>query len=85
MSVRWWRPQSYYDEPGRGSLARDGGGVLMTQAIHTLDLFLSLTGLPKRVTGISRTSLHRMQGDDTAAALLQYDNGAVASLQATTA
>ena len=41
-SVRWWRPQSYYDEPGRGTLARDGGGVLITQAIHTLDLLLSL-------------------------------------------
>ena len=39
MTVPWWRPQSYYDEPGRGVLARDGGGVLMTQAIHTLDLF----------------------------------------------
>ena len=37
MAVPWWRPQSYYDEPGRGTLARDGGGVLLTQAIHTLD------------------------------------------------
>lgn len=85
VSVRWWRPQSYYDEPGRGTLARDGGGVLMTQAIHTLDLFLSLAGLPKSVTGLVRTGLHRMEAEDTAAALLQYDNGAVASLQATTA
>jgi predicted dehydrogenase len=42
VAVPWWRPQSYYDEPGRGTLARDGGGVLLTQAIHTLDLFLSL-------------------------------------------
>ena len=37
-SVRWWRPQSYYNEPGRGTLARDGGGVLITQAIHTLGM-----------------------------------------------
>ena len=44
VAVPWWRPQSYYDEPGRGTLARDGGGVLMTQAIHTLDLFLWLVG-----------------------------------------
>ena len=35
MMVPWWRPQSYYDEPGRGVKARDGGGVLITQAIHT--------------------------------------------------
>ena len=85
-AVRWWRPQSYYDEPGRGTLARDGGGVLITQAIHTLDLLLSFTGMPARVTGIAGTSaVHRMEGEDTAAALLHYDGGAVAVVQATTA
>lgn len=84
--VRWWRPQSYYDEPGRGTLARDGGGVLITQAIHTLDLMLSLIGMPERVTGSAGTSaVHRMEGEDTAAALLHYGNGAVAVVQATTA
>ncbi|SFU35887.1 Predicted dehydrogenase [Polaromonas sp. YR568] len=84
--VRWWRPQSYYDEPGRGTLARDGGGVLITQAIHTLDLLLNLIGMPERVTGIASTSaVHRMEGEDTAAALLQYGNGAVAVVQVTTA
>lgn len=85
-SIRWWRPQSYYNEPGRGTLARDGGGVLITQAIHTLDLMLSFTGLPERVTGISSTSpTHQMEGEDTAAALLHYAGGAVAVVQATTA
>ena len=85
-SVRWWRPQSYYDEPGRGTLARDGGGVLITQAIHTLDLLLHLIGTPVRVSGqISTSPLHRMEGEDTAAALLHYADGAVASIQATTA
>ena len=85
-SVRWWRPQSYYDVPGRGTLARDGGGVLMTQAIHTLDLLLSFTGQPRRVTGLAATSpVHRMECEDTAAALLQFDGGAMAVLQATTA
>lgn len=85
-SVRWWRPQSYYDEPGRGTLARDGGGVLITQAIHTLDLLLGFTGLPERVVGLAATSpVHRMEGEDTAAALLHYANGAIATVQATTA
>jgi len=84
--ARWWRPQSYYDEPGRGSLARDGGGVLITQAIHTLDLFISLTGLPSRVIGLAHTSpVHRMECEDTAAALLQFAGGASAVVQATTA
>ncbi|MES2972716.1 MAG: Gfo/Idh/MocA family oxidoreductase [Pseudomonadota bacterium] len=85
-SARWWRPQSYYDEPGRGTLARDGGGVLMTQAIHTLDLLLSLTGMPERVTGLATTSpVHQMETEDTAAALLQFQGGAIGMVEATTA
>jgi UDP-N-acetyl-2-amino-2-deoxyglucuronate dehydrogenase len=55
-SLRLWRPQSYYDEPGRGSLARDGGGVLLTQGIHTLDLLLSLAGPVLEVCGYATTS-----------------------------
>ncbi|MBC7436196.1 MAG: Gfo/Idh/MocA family oxidoreductase [Bdellovibrionales bacterium] len=85
-TARWWRPQSYYDEPGRGTLARDGGGVLMTQAIHTIDLLLSLTGMPDRVIGLVATSpVHRMETEDTAAALLHFANGAIVTLEATTA
>jgi UDP-N-acetyl-2-amino-2-deoxyglucuronate dehydrogenase len=84
-SVRWWRPQSYYDVPGRGTMARDGGGVLMTQAIHTLDLLLHLTGLPARVTGLAATRLHAMETEDTAGALLQWASGAIGVLDATTA
>jgi UDP-N-acetyl-2-amino-2-deoxyglucuronate dehydrogenase len=86
VSVRWWRPQSYYDEPGRGTLARDGGGVLITQAIHALDLLLSCSGLPTRVMGLAGTSpVHTMEGEDCACALLHYASGAMATLQATTA
>ena len=47
MSVPWWRPQAYYDEPGRGTRARDGGGLLITQAIHTLDLFRWCVGVSR--------------------------------------
>ena len=84
--VRWWRPQSYYDEPGRGTLARDGGGVLLTQAIHTLDLLLGFTGYPQRVVAIAATSaVHRMEGEDHATALLQWPGGAVGVVQASTA
>ncbi|MGE3346527.1 MAG: Gfo/Idh/MocA family protein [Ramlibacter sp.] len=85
-SIRWWRPQSYYDEPGRGTLARDGGGVLMTQAIHTLDLLMSLTGLPAQVTALTATSpVHQMECEDTVTAMLRYPNGALGSIDATTA
>ena len=85
-SMRWWRPQSYYDEPGRGTLARDGGGVLITQAIHTLDLLLSLTGLPEQVTALARTSaVHRMECEDSVVAVLSFAKGAIGSIDATTA
>ena len=84
--VPWWRPQRYYDEPGRGSLARDGGGVLLTQAIHTLDLFLSLTPRPLEVAAFAGTTpLHRMETEDIACAALRFANGALGTLYATTA
>ena len=77
VSCPWWRAQSYYDEPGRGTLARDGGGVLITQAIHTLDLTLSLAGPIAEVAAIAGTTgLHRMESEDFAAAGLRFANGA---------
>ncbi len=86
ISVPWWRPQSYYDEPGRGSYDRDGGGVLIAQAIHTLDLVLSLTGPVAAVHAMAATSrLHRMESEDFVAAGLRFANGAVGSLVASTA
>ena len=86
VSIRWWRPQSYYDESGRGTLARDGGGVLLTQAIHTLDLFLSLVGPVSEVAAFAGTSaLHRMETEDIVGAGLRFANGAIGTLDATTA
>ena len=86
VSVPWWRPQSYYDEPGRGTYARDGGGVLMTQAIHALDLFLSVVGAPVRVLcAAGRTAAHRMEAEDVVAGVLDYGQGRLVSLYATVA
>ena len=80
-----WRPQSYYDELGRGTRARDGGGVLLTQAIHTLDLMISFAGAPQQVTGFATTSpVHRMETEDIAVAAIRYANGAVGTVSATT-
>jgi predicted dehydrogenase len=86
VRVPWWRPQAYYDEVGRGTLARDGGGVLLTQAIHAIDLFRVLAG-PCAVTAsrVSTTALHAMETEDHAAALLTLGNGAPGILTATTA
>jgi predicted dehydrogenase len=86
LAVSWWRPQSYYDDPGRGTLARDGGGVLLTQAIHALDLMLAFAGPVDRVSAVAATTrLHRMETEDFAAAGLVFANGAPGSLVATTA
>ncbi len=85
-NVPWWRDQAYYDEPGRGSYARDGGGVLISQAIHTLDLMLSLTGPVASVQAICATTpLHKMEAEDVTAGAMQFANGAVGALFASTA
>ena len=84
--IRLWRPQSYYDVEGRGTLARDGGGVLITQGIHTLDLMLSLAGPIAEVRGYTTTSsVHRMETEDTAVAAVKFANGALGTIDATTA
>ena len=58
----------------------------MTPAIHTLDLLLHLTGLPAEVTALATTSpVHQMECEDTVTAVLRYANGAVGSIDATTA
>lgn len=86
MRVPWWRDQTYYDVPGRGSYARDGGGVMINQAIHTLDLALWLAGPVATVQAMMRTSpLHRMEAEDIAAALMTFTSGATGVLSATTA
>lgn len=87
LLVPWWRPQEgYYDKPGRGTLAQDGGGVLLTQAIHSLDLMLSLTGPVKAVTALAATTgLHQMETEDFVAGGLEFVNDAVGAIVATTA
>lgn len=85
-AVRLWRPQAYYDEPGRGTFARDGGGVLISQAIHTLDLMLSLVGPVERVTGFATTTpVHRMETEDLVCAAARFASGALGTIEATTA
>ena len=83
---RLWRPQSYYDEPGRGDRDRDGGGALITQAIHSLDLMLSLAGPISEVSAFAQTSaVHDMETEDMGAAAVRYANGAIGVIDATTA
>jgi predicted dehydrogenase len=80
-----WRPQTYYDQVGRGTRWRDGGGVLLTQAIHTLDLFLSFVGEPLEVKSfVTTTPIHRMETEDLAVAAVRFKSGAIGTVHATT-
>ena len=86
LAVPWWRPQSYYDEPGRGTMRRDGGGVLLTQAIHSLDLFRSLVGVVEVTAAhVTTTTLHRMETEDYVSALVRIGDSGYGTIMATTA
>lgn len=85
-TCKWWRPQSYYDEGGwKGTKALDGGGALMNQAIHNVDLLLWMMGPATHVSGFTATLAHeRIEVEDTAVACLHFANGALGVIQATT-
>ena len=86
MRIPWWRDQSYYDAPGRGSFGRDGGGVIISQAIHTMDLATWLVGPIATTQALMRTTpLHHLEAEDWAGALFEFENGACGSLMASTA
>ena len=83
--VRFRRDADYYAEPWRGRWATEGGGVLMTQAIHHVDLLQWFMGPARRVTGRTGTLTHEtIEVEDTAAAIVEFDSGALATVQAGT-
>ena len=85
VSVKLRRSAEYYQgAPWRGRRDEAGGGVLMIQAIHTLDLLQWVMGMPRRVLARTATVLHSVEVEDVAVGLLEWDTGAVAVLQATT-
>jgi UDP-N-acetyl-2-amino-2-deoxyglucuronate dehydrogenase len=84
--VKWHRPPEYYSgSRWRGTKALDGGGALVNQGIHTVDLLVWLLGPVARVHALTATLLHSIEGEDVALALLRFASGAVATLEATTA
>jgi UDP-N-acetyl-2-amino-2-deoxyglucuronate dehydrogenase len=85
-TCKWWRPQSYYDEGGwKGTQALDGGGALMNQAIHNVDLLLWMMGPVTHISGLTATLAHeRIEVEDTAVACLRFKSGALGVILATT-
>jgi len=86
-SVAWWRSDEYYASAGwRGTWAQDGGGALMNQGVHTVDLLLWFMGRPVNIQAQAiRAAHHAIEVEDTVVATLTFESGAVATLHATTA
>ena len=85
VTVKEHRPPRYFlDSPWRGRKAEAGGGVLMIQAIHMVDLLLWVLGMPRRVVAQARTVAHDVEVEDVAVGLLEFEAGVMAALQATT-
>lgn len=85
-TCKWWRSQAYYDDGGwKGTQALDGGGALMNQAIHQVDLLQWVMGPVRRIVGFTATLAHeRIEVEDTAVACLHFASGALGVIQATT-
>ena len=84
--LKWYRPPEYYSgSRWRGTPEMDGGGALINQGSHTVDLLLWLMGDVRSVSALTRTVLHEIEVDDTALATLTFASGAVGTLEATTA
>jgi predicted dehydrogenase len=85
-TCKWWRSQAYYDQGGwRGTWALDGGGALMNQAIHNVDLLLWMMGPATHVCGFTAMLAHeRIEVEDTAVACIRFKSGALGVIEATT-
>jgi predicted dehydrogenase len=85
--VKWYRTQQYYDGgKWRGTWKLDGGGALMNQAIHSVDLLTYFMGPVKRIAAQTATLAHeRIEVEDVATASLQFESGALGTIEATTA
>ena len=86
LTASWTRTASYYRSASwRGTWKGEGGGVLMNQAPHNLDLLCHLVGQPSRVFGWTTRLIHHIETEDTVQAALQWSNGALGSLHISTA
>ncbi|HEU5471012.1 MAG TPA: Gfo/Idh/MocA family oxidoreductase [Actinophytocola sp.] len=85
-TVPWWRGQDYYDSAQwRGTWAFDGGGAVLNQGVHTVDLLVWLLGRPQDVFAYTARLAHeRIEVEDVAVAAIRFGSGALAALHATT-
>lgn len=85
VTLPFYRPQAYYDQAAwRGTWALDGGGVLMNQGIHQIDLLTWFMGDPVQIHAVAKTLQREIEVEDTVSACLLFGNGAVAAINGTT-
>lgn len=83
--MKYYRSPEYYSSSSwRGTWEMDGGGALMNQGVHGVDLLQYLMGKVTAVSGVAKTLLHDIQTEDTLTSVIEYENGAVGTIQATT-
>jgi predicted dehydrogenase len=84
--VKWWRAHSYYESSAwKGTWALDGGGALINQGIHAVDLLQWLVGLPEEVAAFSARLAHPgIEAEDTVAATMRFPGGALGTIEAAT-
>lgn len=84
--VKWYRSDEYYSRPIKGSWKTEGGGALINQAIHQLDILRWLSGPVAELFGYWQLgALHKIESEDVVNAVLRYRNGATGVIQASTA
>ena len=84
--IKWYRSAEYYARPVKGSWADEGGGALISQAIHQVDMLLYLIGAVDEVFGYWQLgALHKIESEDLVNAVMRYKNGATGVMQAATA
>ncbi len=83
--IKWWREQSYYSSsPWKGTWKLDGGGALMNQGIHAVDMLQWFAGLPEQVSAFYGTLAHEMEAEDTLVAAMKFPSGALGVIEAAT-
>src|SRR5215216_1308239 len=84
--VKWWRSDQYYARPVKGSWTTEGGGALINQAIHQVDLLLWFAGQMREVSGMWQLgAAHSIESEDIVNAVIRYESGATGVIQAATA
>ncbi len=84
--VKWFRPTQYYSSNNwRGTLNGDGGAALITQSIHYIDQLINVMGPVKSVIAKTKTLHHNIEGEDIGTAILEFENGALGTIEGSTA